>query len=105
MESVTKNIIIILTLFTLLFAAYYFYTQQAASLNFSQNDAELQKMRAQAEVFKQHGVIIEQVKIDTSLFAALPFNQLRAYTTPVEPQLVGRPNPFLPASPETVNQN
>ena len=101
MESVTKNIIVVLTLFTLLFAAYYFYTQQPSSFSFSQTGADIQQMRSQAQVFIERGEIIEQVVIDTSLFSSLPFNQLRSYTSPVQPQLTGRPNPFLPANTQS----
>lgn len=105
MESAIKNIIIVLTLLTLLFAAYYFYTQQPSVLNFSQNEADIQQMTSQAQVFIERGSIIQQVTIDTSLFSQLPFNQLRSFTSPVEPQQTGRPNPFLPTTVQTSIQN
>ncbi len=96
MESIVKNAIIVLSIATLLFAAYYFYTQQNLSVNFQANDRMLGELRAQAQVFVERRQVLDDILLDTQVLSESRFTQLRAFTGPVQPVPLGRANPFLP---------
>ena len=95
MNSTLKNVSVILLIFTLAFAGYYFFIKNKdVSLGLDTGSvgpvlfADVQKYIARSE-------IIDKVKLDTTLFADERFKNLVDYSpeTPVSP-IAGRENPF-----------
>lgn len=102
MSNVTKNIVTILGLLTIVFAGYYFY-EQNASLDTSTDDFALQQMLASTEVFIVRSQELDQMNFDLSVLEDERFKTLRSFTAPVQEQSVGRPDPFAPVNGYTSN--
>ncbi len=100
MSSVTKNIVTILGVLTVAFAGYYFYAQRS-SLEVTTDDYTLQEMLANTEVFIVRSQELDQMNFDLTVFEDQRFRTLRTFTSPVQEQLVGRPDPFAPAGGNT----
>jgi hypothetical protein len=99
MSNSGKNIVTILGILTVAFAGYYFYsTQFGSDLEFTTNDEVLQNMLQSTQVFIERRQELEAVQIrdNISIFTDDRFRSLRAFSEPVTPQPVGRPNPFEP---------
>ena len=93
MNSVTKNIVIILGVLTVGFAGYYFYAQQASSDPMA-DDFALQEMLASTEVFIVRSQELDQMSFDLTVFEDPRFRTLRSFSNPVQEQPVGRTDPF-----------
>lgn len=97
MSNLTKNLVIILGLATVGFAAYFVFMKQAdPAISFETNQAMLESMLANSQLFIERRQQLETVSLDTSLFDDERFTSLRSYSRPVEEQLIGRDDPFQP---------
>lgn len=95
MGKSATNISIVLGLITVAFAGYYIYTQQAPSgLSFDENQQTMQNMLNNTRVFMQHRAALSNVKMDISFFEDERFQSLRSFSTPIQEQPIGRPDPF-----------
>ena len=95
MGKTATNISIILGLITVAFAGYYMYTQRSATtLDSATTQQSLQTMLNNTKVFIEHRQTLEVVKMDVSLFEDDRFYLLRSFSTPIQEQPIGRPNPF-----------
>jgi uncharacterized protein HemX len=103
MTPLTKNVLTILGVLTIGYAGYYFYTQQASSLEggVGQEDAVYQNMLANTEVFIVRSQELSQINLDTSVLDDPRFRSLQAFTRPVEDQPVGKQNPFSESQSST----
>jgi hypothetical protein len=94
MSSAMKNIVTILTLFTVAFAAYYFYVQNDSVLDLdSGEDQEMLLIKAQQ--FLDLSAVLASIKLDTSILNNDLFNSYQSFTKPVVEESFGRENPFL----------
>lgn len=99
MSKTSKNLITVLGLITVAVAGYYVFTQQSGnSVTFRTNEAELQNMLANTQVFVQRRQQLEQIKLDITFFEDERFRSLRSFTQPVREQPIGRPDPFAEAA-------
>ena len=92
-----KNIFIVLGLATVAFAGYYMYTTQGSSvLNTDNNEAVMQNMLSNTQVFIQRRQELSRIDIGsaTALFEDERFLSLVTYTDEVAEQPVGRGDPF-----------
>lgn len=97
MTSVIKNLIILLGLLTLVFAAYYFYEQQSiGSISFQSSDQSITTLRSQADIFVSRRETMSLITLDVDVVMDPRMNSLQRFSTPIVPKPVGRPNPFLP---------
>lgn len=95
MGKTATNLSIILGLITVAFAGYYMYTQQASSgLMFDDNQQTMQNMLNNTRIFIQHRQALDSVKMDISFFEDERFQSLRSFSTPIQEQPIGRPDPF-----------
>lgn len=93
------NLAIALGLITVVFAAYYIYTQSSEpDLDFVENEQTLQNMLNNTRVFIERRQTLDKVTLDIGLFEDERFQSLRAYTTPIPERPIGRPNPFADTS-------
>ena len=99
MSNLTKNIVIVLGLATVGFAAYFvFMKQEDPVVSFETNEAMLESMLANSQLFIERRQNLETISLGTDLFDDERFTSLRSYSRPVEEQSVGRPNPFEPVA-------
>lgn len=95
MSKTAKNLIVVLGLITVAFGGYFVFMQQSATtLSFDTNDAVVQNMQANSQLFIQRRQQLEKVELDISFFNDDRFVSLQSYTTPIVEQSVGRDNPF-----------
>ena len=95
MSNVTKNLVLVLGLCTVAFAAYYVYSgQTGGSLSFESNDQVLQNMLSNSRLFIERRQELEAVSLDVTFFEDERFTSLSSYTRPVTEQPVGRSDPF-----------
>jgi len=100
MNSGFKNITIALGIITIAFAGYYLYSQQADPLMFGTNDAMMESMLMNTQVFIERREQLSAIKLDTSLFDDYRFQSLVSYREDIIPRQQGRMNPFdLPEPP------
>jgi hypothetical protein len=100
MNAATKNIIIILGLFTVGFAGYYLYVQ-TASVDPVADEFDMQAILAETEAFIAYSQELDSMSFDLSVFEDARFNSLREFTTPIATQPVGKTDPFSPVSEST----
>lgn len=95
MGKTATNLVIVLGLITVAFAGYYMYTQQATNgIGFNANDETLQNMLTRTSAFTAYRQELDAVQMDMSLFEDERFRSLREFSTPIQEQPIGRPNPF-----------
>lgn len=95
MGKTATNLATALGLITVVFAGYYFYTQNSNSTSgFTENEQILQNMLNNTKVFIERRQILDKVALNVVIFEDERFNSLKSYTTPIEERPVGRPNPF-----------
>lgn len=98
MQSLTKNIAIVLGVVTVAFAGYYFYTQQGTEDTSATANASVQQMLSSTEVFIARSQELDQVSLDMSFFEDERFGSLQSFTKPLKDEPVGRANPFAAAN-------
>ncbi len=105
MGKTATNLSVVLGLITVAFAGYYIYTQQASPiLEFDGNQQTMQNMLNNTRVFIQYRQALDAVEMDISFFEDERFRSLRTYTTPIQEQPIGRPDPFANVSASTQSQ-
>lgn len=101
MSKSAKNLIVILGIVTTVFAAYYFFTQEAALvLRTSESNRQLQELVTAAEQFTARQQVLNEVSLDTRIFESPSFTSLRDFSPEPEEFGIGRPDPFLSTSLE-----
>jgi hypothetical protein len=93
MNTVKNNIISILGLLTISFAAFYLYTQSITPSSDAE-DVALQQMLANTEIFIARSQELNSMRFDLTVLENERFRTLQSYTKPVESQPTGRTNPF-----------
>jgi hypothetical protein len=101
MSKTAKNLVIILGLITVAFGGYFMFMQQTATtLDFdAPDDAALQSMRTNSQLFIQRKRQLEQIVLDTNFFVDDRFVSLQSYDSPIIEQPNGRDNPFQTVVP------
>jgi len=95
MSGTAKNLIVILGLASVAFAAYYLYLQQSEStLNTATGDESLNSMLTKTQVFINRRQALDKIVIDSSLFEDERFRSLHTFTKPLADIPVGRQDPF-----------
>lgn len=96
MDKTTTNILVVLGILTVCFGAYYLFTTTDTIFSFSdsRSDSELSAMRSRTDVFIERRQILSQIEYDFSIFESQTFNNLESFRTQIQPQPIGRPNPF-----------
>jgi hypothetical protein len=106
MTSLTKNLLILLGLLTIVFAGYYVYTQLSTFVAEDQsNEVLIANMRQNTDVFIQRSQELSQIAIDTSFFETTNFRNLKSYTSAVRDRDRGRPDPFAEVGGEDFSTN
>ncbi len=105
MNSSFKNITIALGIITIAFAGYYVYSQQAEPLAFNTNEAMMQSMLMNTQVFIERRQQLEAVAIDTAFFDDYRFQSLVSYRNEIVPRPLGRANPFALPEPAPLQNN
>lgn len=94
MSPAMKNILVVLAAFTVAFGGYYFYSQSKnASLN-TGTVSLTEEMMLSTQVFIERRAILDQVRLDTSLFDDPVFRSYRSFREPLQNEPYGRSNPF-----------
>ena len=100
MSNTAKNLVVILGLITVAFAAYFMFQQQTATtLSFDANEDVLRNMLANSQLFIERRRQLEEVDLDLSFFEDDRFQALESYDQPIVEQSVGRDNPFRTVVP------
>lgn len=97
MGKTATNSTIVLGIITIVFAGYYLYAQRDATTlgyNSSANERLMQDMLNNTRVYKTYRQTLDQVQLDIAFFDDPRFLSLQRYTTPIQEQSIGRPNPF-----------
>lgn len=97
MSNLTKNLVTILGLVTVVFAGFYFYAQKDA-LDTGVDDLAVQEMLVSTEVFIVRSQELDEMDFDLSVFENERFKTLRSFTSPIQEQSVGRTDPFAPVN-------
>ncbi len=97
MNQKTKQIIIILIIIVISFIGYkmYFVSPDPAGTALVAEKAATSQL-ADGQIILTSLSRLEKVKLDESIFSNEVFNSLVNFERPIEPQTIGRPNPFLP---------
>ena len=99
MSKIGTNIIVLLGIVTVLFGAYYFFTQEAALvLRSPESNQQLQELLVASETFVQRSEVLDNIRLDTSILQFDVFNSLQSFSPEPEEFSVGRGNPFVPVS-------
>lgn len=97
MSKTAKNLIVILGIITVVFAAYYFLTQEAAFvLRSEEANVELRELLQAADTFTARQQVLGTITLDDSVFTSDVFANVRDFSTPPDEFGVGRRDPFLP---------
>lgn len=98
MTPLVKNLLIVLGLCTIGFAAYFIFMQQVSNspLSFKTNDAVMENMLSNSRLFIERRQALEQVSLNLSFFTDERFTSLESFTRALETPPVGRSNPFAP---------
>jgi hypothetical protein len=92
MSAKIQNLIVILGVVLIAFVGYYLYTQNAQSqlVNGSVDNT----IAMETSLFLDRLTILQGITLDGSLFADQRFKNLVDYSEPINPQPIGRDNPF-----------
>ena len=94
MNSSLKNIVNVLIVGALGFAAYYVFIQDNTDVASVDNEFLQGDMYSNTQLFIGYRASLEKVVIDTSVFENPLFVSYRNFTEPINAQAVGRNNPF-----------
>ncbi len=96
MNSALKNIVVLLVILTFAFVGYYIFIQnEGTQMDLSDKSDVTNEILAKTSLFIERRVILDNVKMDTSVFEDPLFISYRNFTLPVSEQATGRDNPFL----------
>ena len=100
MSSSGKNIIVALGLVTVVFAGYYFFTQESSFLlRSTESNNQLQQMLNRTQQFAEHRRVLDGIELNSTMFRTAEFTSLRDFSPAPSEYRVGRPDPFLPTGP------
>lgn len=94
MTSLLKNLLIFLAIIATGAIGYYLYTQGNDPSAKASNDAINASITLQTESFLKSLNELKTISLDGSIFSDPRFNSLTSYTSPVQAQAIGRPDPF-----------
>lgn len=95
MSPLLKNIAAGLIVLTLAFVGYYLYSQNKnASLSFEENSDSTQEILISTQIFIERSAMLDKVKLETEVLTNPLFISYRSFSSPINPQNVGRSNPF-----------
>lgn len=92
MLSIIKNIIILLVLLATLALGYFIFMSNNGAVN--NNDQVVNSIAIESQQFVTLLNELKEVEIDSSIFSDPRFSSLRNHSLPIEPEAVGRDNPF-----------
>lgn len=95
MSSRIQNLLIILGLIAVAALGYYLYTQQQASELLVESSLISSEAAAESAELLRRLNEVKQIELDTSVLSDPRFLLLTNNETPVIPDNIGRPNPFL----------
>ena len=105
MGKISKNLSVVLGLVTVAFAGYYLFTQNSSGdLAFNENDQMMTNMLNNTQVFIEYSQALNEVQMNIGLFEDERFQSLRSFSTPIQTQPVGRPDPFAEVTASSLNQ-
>mgnify|MGYP001828732897 CR=1 FL=1 len=103
MNKTTTNIIVLLGIVTIVFGAYFFFTQDSTMfLSSDGSDRQLEQLLSSSQLFVERSKTLSSIQVDTSLFDSEVFNSLKSYSSAPEEFPIGRSNPFATVSGFTV---
>ena len=94
MNSTLKNIITLLVLFVFAFLGYYIFIQDGKLEVDGVGSDISEETLANTKLFIERRAILNQIKIDTSIFENKQFVSYRTFSSPIQPRPEGRTNPF-----------
>jgi hypothetical protein len=95
MGKSATNISIILGVITIVFAGYYFYSQNSSvEPRFETNEQTMQNMLNNTKAFIGYRAVLRDVQLDYSFFEDERLLSLKSFTTPINDEPIGRSNPF-----------
>jgi hypothetical protein len=95
MGKTVINIVIILGLVVVAFAAFFLYNQRGGfGLDLNQNERVTEVAQQEIQVFIEYRKTLDQIEIDDSVLEDIRFTALRDFSDEVEELPVGRTNPF-----------
>ncbi len=93
-NSLIKNITIVLVILTLAFLGYYLFTMKD-EINLSGTSSTAnQDLFGDVQKYAERRQVLDQIKLDTTLFSDERFLSLRGYTPTTPTFQEGRLNPF-----------
>ncbi len=95
MSSSLKNIVVLLVILTFAFVGYYIFAQSGTgSLSLAENTFVTEEMKINTQLFMERSILLDKVRIDTSVLEDKKFITYRNFTKPVIEQTPGKTNPF-----------
>jgi hypothetical protein len=95
MSNTVKNLVVILGLIAVGVASYFTFMQGTNSpLNFDINNADIQNMRQNSQLFIQRRNQLSTIELDVSVVRDPRLTNLQSFDRPIVQQPVGRDNPF-----------
>lgn len=100
MTQTLKNLLVLAGFIAVVGIGYYLFTQQdGAVLSLVKGPDVSAELLSKTSVFIEHRAELENLKLDTTIFANPSFISLRSYTSEIPEQQVGRTNIFDTANP------
>jgi hypothetical protein len=96
MTPLTKNLLIVLGVFTVGYAGYFLYTQQSTLVldGGDSDEAVYINMLTNTDVFITRSQELSSIELTMGVLDDARFRSLRRFTDDVESQPIGRDNPF-----------
>lgn len=98
MSNTLRNLLVVLGLLTVGYAAYYLYSTRTAATPDDFSAAELQQILTRTQVFIERRQELERMPLDLQFLADERFRSLESNTAPLEVIESGRSNPFATVS-------
>lgn len=95
-NTLIKNITVALVVLTMAFLGYYLFTMRD-EITLSGGTATDQDLFGDVQKYAERRQVLDQIKLDTSLFSDERFLSLKGYTPAVPVFQEGRQNPFAAA--------
>lgn len=92
-NTLIKNITVALVVLTMAFLGYYLFTMRD-EITLSSGTATGQDLFGDVQKYAERRQVLDQVKLDTSVFSDERFLSLKGYTPTIPVYQEGRQNPF-----------
>ncbi len=96
MSSLIKNTLILGGLLVLAGLGYYLFVINSSSVIQVNNEQVSLQAEAETQDFLRRLNELKTIELSSSLFTGTDFLRLVDYTTPIQPQTIGRDDPFKP---------